>query len=191
MFLKELELGHEAKCICGSCEGTGIYKGFAERDDLGVVCYHCNGKGYYTLELDENIQLVQDEKTKTIYEVNRGLIVGTVCLFNELKKRDDVNYVMYSTGRVFSPEYLFEHGASEINVIRYEEFMQEKLPLPMMKYTCPRQISQNYGNGNFDNDCEIGLFSECKKFGTQECWNKFYEGAKTIEEKQNVLKRVK
>ena len=73
------------------------------------------------------------------------------------KKRDDVNYVMYGTGRFFSPEYLFDHGASEINVIRYSEFLEGKLPLPMMQYTCPRQISQNYGNAEFDNDCMIGL----------------------------------
>ena len=191
MFLKELNLGHETKCTCGSCKGTGIYKGFSEHDDLGVVCHYCNGKGYYILELNENKQLVKDEKTGTVYKVSDGLIVGSVSLFNELQKRDDVNYVMYSTGRIFSPEYLFEHGASEINVIRYEEFIQGKLPLPMMQYTCPRQISQSYGNAEFDNDCGFGIFSDCKKFGTQECWNKFYGEAKTIEEKQNVLKKVR
>ena len=191
MFLKELDLGHETKCTCGSCKGTGIYKGFAEHDDLGVLCYYCNGRGYYTLELNENMQLVQDEKTGTVYKVSDGLIVGSVSLFNELQKRDDVNYVMYSTGRDFSPKYLFEHGASEINVIRYEEFIQGKLPLPMMQYTCPRQISQSYGNAEFYNDCGFGCFSDCKKFGTRECWNKFYGEAKTIEEKQNVLKKVR
>ena len=61
----------------------------------------------------------------------------------------------------------------------------------MMQYTCPRQISQSYGNAEFDNDCEFGCFSDCKKFGTQECWKKFYGEAKTIEEKQNVLKKVR
>lgn len=118
MFLKELELGHETKCTCDSCKGTGIYKGPYEKDDLAVVCPDCNGRGYYTLELNENLQLVQDEKTGVTYKVNNGLIDGIVTLFNELQKRNDVNYVMYSTGNAFSPEYLFEHGATEINVIR-------------------------------------------------------------------------
>ena len=191
MFLKELNLGHETKCTCAACDGTGIYKGFLERDDLGVICNYCNGKGYYILELNQNMQLVQDEKNGIVYTVNEGIIDGCVTLFNGLQKRDDVNYVMYGTGRAFSPEYLFEHGASEINVIRYSEFLEGKLPLPMMQYTCPRQISQNYGNAEFDNDCMIGLISDCKKFGTQECWEKFYGEAQTIEEKQNVLRKVR
>ena len=54
MYLKELDLGHETKCTCWSCEGTGIYKGISEYDDLGVICRRCKGKGYYTLELNEN-----------------------------------------------------------------------------------------------------------------------------------------
>ena len=191
MFLKELNLGHETKCTCAACDGTGIYKGFLEHDDLGVICNYCNGRGYYTLKLDDNMQLVQDEKNGIVYTVNEGIIDGCVTLFNGLQKRDDVNYVMYGTGRAFSPEYLFEHGASEINVIRYEEFIQGKLPLPMMQYTCPRQISQSYGNAEFDNDCMIGLISDCKKFGTQECWKKFYGEAQTIEEKQSVLRKVR
>lgn len=192
MFLKELNLGHEAKCTCGACDGTGIYKGYAERDGLGVICNSCNGRGYYILKLDDNMQLVQDEKTGIVYEVNDGIINGYVTLFNGLQKRDDVNYVMYGTGRFFTPEYLFEHGASEINVIRYSEFLEGKLPLPMMQYTCPRQISQSYGNADFDNDCRgFGLFSDCKKFGTQECWEKFYGKAETIEERQNVLRKVR
>lgn len=192
MYLKELDLGHETKCTCGACEGTGICKGFAEYDDLGVICERCKGKGYYTLELNENLQLVQDEKTGAVYKVNGGLIVDSVSLFNGLQKRDDVNYVMYSTGNACSPEYLFEHGANKINVIRYKEFIQGKLPLPMEQYTCPKKISYIYGDSKFDNDCILlGSFSNCKKYGTQECWDKFYGEAKTVEEKQNVLKKIR
>ena len=136
------------------------------------------------------MQLVQDEKTGIVYRVNEGIIDGHVALFNKLQKRDDVNYVMYGTGRFFSPEYLFEHGASEIDVIRYSEFLEGKLPLPMMQYTCPRQLSQSYGKAEFNNDCGWGSFSDCKKFGTQECWKKFYGDAETIAEKQNVLRKI-
>lgn len=191
MYLKELNLGHTVKCTCYSCEGTGIYKGISEHDDLGVICSSCNGKGYYALKLGKNTHLVQDETTNVVYKVIDGIIVGFVTLFNGLQRRNDVNYVMYGTGRVFSPKYLFEHGASEINVIRYSEFLEGNLPLPMMQYTCPRQITQSYGREFFDNDCGLGCFSDCKKFGTQECWEKFYGKAKTIAEKQNVLRKVK
>lgn len=190
MFLKELDLGNETKCTCTSCRGTGVYKGVAERDGLAVVCYSCNGKGYYTLKLYENVHLVQDEKTGVVYKVNNDIIVDCVSLFDKLQRRDDVNYVTYATEYVLSPRYLFEHGASEINVISYREFLQGKMPLPMMQYTCPRQISQNYGNTFFDNNCGFGSFSNCSKFGTQECWEKFYGDAETIEEKQKVLRKI-
>ena len=190
MYLKELDLGSIVKCTCMECEGTGIYKGICEKDDLGVICDSCNGRGYYILESSEKTKLVQDEETGIVYKVSNGIISEYVTLFNELKKRDDVNYVMYGTGRLFSPKYLFKHGASEINVIRYSEFLEGKMPLPMVKYSCPRQISQNYGHEIFDNDCKIGYFSDCNKFGTKECWEKFYGEAKTTEEKQNVLKKI-
>ena len=191
MHLKKLDLGNKIKCTCGFCEGTGIYKGNAERDDLGVLCHDCNGKGYNNIKLEENMQLVKDKKTGTIYKVEDGIIVGKIKLFKKLQKRDDVNYVMYATGKCFSPKYLFEHGASEINVISYEDFLQGNFPLPITQYTCPRQISQYYGKGEFYNDCANGTFSECKKFKTQECWDKFYGEAKTIDQKRKVLKKVR
>ena len=103
MYLKELDLGHEVKCTCGACDGTGIYKGGAERDDLGVICNCCNGPGYYVLKLKKNMQLVQDEKNGIVYKVTDGIINGRVTLFSKLQKRDDVNYVMYGTGRFFTP----------------------------------------------------------------------------------------
>ncbi len=30
---------------CGACGGTGIYRGFAEPDGVGVVCLKCKGTG--------------------------------------------------------------------------------------------------------------------------------------------------
>lgn len=30
---------------CGSCDGTGIYRGFAEPKGVGVVCLNCDGTG--------------------------------------------------------------------------------------------------------------------------------------------------
>lgn len=191
MYLRELELGKKTKCVCESCKGTGIFKGFAEKDDLGVICWNCNGKGYYTLKLNDRVQLVQDEKTGIVYEVKEGHIWCEVELFTKLQKRDDVNYVVYSTSRVFSPEYLFEHGASEINVITYKEFLKGEYPLPMMEYTCPRYLSQLYGHADFDNNCNIGTFESCRKYGSKECWNKFYGDAKTVKEKQKVMKKIK
>lgn len=33
------------KAECGACEGTGLYKGFAEPRGTAVVCNRCQGKG--------------------------------------------------------------------------------------------------------------------------------------------------
>ena len=30
---------------CGPCRGTGIYRGFAEPQGVGVVCLECKGSG--------------------------------------------------------------------------------------------------------------------------------------------------
>lgn len=185
-------MGNEAKCTCGACRGTGVYKGFRERDGLGVICSACNGKGYNTLALNEKMRLVQDEENGIVYQVKGGIINGRVELFTELKKREDIKYVMYGTARFFSSEYLFDQGANSIEVITYSEFLKGKLPLPMMKYTCPMELTQKYGSdGEFDCNFYSGFFSDCKKYGTLECWKKFYGDAETIEEKQDVLRRIR
>ena len=193
MTLDELNLGKKVRCVCGSCDGTGIYKGFLERDDLGVICQSCNGTGNYVLNIRDNMQLVRDNTNGVVYLVKDGIISHTIELFEELNRRDDVNYVMYGTSRYFSPTWLFEHGASEINVIRYEEFLNGALPLPMREYTCPGYLSQNYGDSSFENDCfghGAHSFSDCSLYGKMECWAKFYGDAKTIEEKQAVLRMI-
>ena len=34
---------------CGSCRGTGVYRGFAEPEGTGVVCLECQGTGAKTM----------------------------------------------------------------------------------------------------------------------------------------------
>jgi DnaJ-class molecular chaperone len=58
------------KIECSACKGTGIYKGFAEPQGVGVVCLECNGTGC-------------TERTFTI--------------FKERKKRDDIKTVRLSS----------------------------------------------------------------------------------------------
>jgi hypothetical protein len=33
------------KAECGACRGTGIFRGFAEPEGIGVVCLDCHGTG--------------------------------------------------------------------------------------------------------------------------------------------------
>lgn len=194
MYLKELDLKDGVKCTCEVCNGTGVFKGYSEKDDIGVLCHYCNGKGYNTVysKMDSHdIMLVEDEKTKIIYKVVDGIIEDSVTLFDKLQIRDDIKYVMYGIGKIVSTECLFAQGANEINLMSYKEFINGKYPLPLMRDTCPKFLSENYGNGEFDNDCKEGYMFDCEKFGTQECWKKFYGEAESIEEKQAVLEMIR
>ena len=33
------------KTECSSCNGTGLYRGFAEPPGVAVICLHCDGEG--------------------------------------------------------------------------------------------------------------------------------------------------
>lgn len=40
----------EVQAECEDCEGTGIYRGFAEPKGVGVICLGCNGTGMQPVE---------------------------------------------------------------------------------------------------------------------------------------------
>lgn len=190
MIVTNKELGDQIKCNCPSCNGTGIYKGFTTRGDLAVVCSTCNGSGYYILKNDKNARFEYDENTNTIYGINNNEPFEAT-IFKELHVIDNINYVIYDTQYRLTSNYLFEHGIDKVYIIKYSDFLNGKLPLPLMEYTCPAFILQNYGDEQFDNDCPLGSFIDCTKFGKEECWNKFYGKAKTLEEKQKLLTKLR
>lgn len=189
MVLKELNLGDEAKISCASCQGTGVYKNIAKYGDLGTVCTYCNGSGFHVIKINKNNKLFQDEETGVVYRSKNGIIGHTVKLFSRLEKREDITYVIYPTSIDCSPKQLFETGASEICIITYKEFYNGMLPMPMMQYTCPKEFSHRYRRDEFN--CYFNSFSDCNSFGHRECWDEFYGEAKTIKEKQAVLRKIK
>lgn len=44
----------EIKINCGSCDGKGLYRGFAEPPGVAVVCLTCKGSGYTTINPQEH-----------------------------------------------------------------------------------------------------------------------------------------
>ena len=191
MVLKELNVGHEAKCTCELCKGTGVYKGYMEADGLAMVCNFCNGKGYYTIPINNETVLLQDDNTGIIYKVRHAMIEKPVELFTGMRKRDDVEFVAYATSKARYPKEMKKRGATEANIISYEEFLNGVLPLPMEKGSCPREFTQYYGNEVFENSCSGAEFSDCPKFATGECWDQFYGTATTTIDVQNVLRKIR
>jgi hypothetical protein len=66
----------EVKAQCDSCQGTGIYHGFAEQRGVGVICLNCDGTGcaiikyvpFESRKVRKDIQTVQR---------SRGSFIGT------------------------------------------------------------------------------------------------------------------
>lgn len=63
------------KVECGSCGATGIYRGFAEPEGVGVVCLNCRGTGCTEI---------------------------TYTPFERRKERRDVERVQYSRGSLLA-----------------------------------------------------------------------------------------
>lgn len=67
---------HELKVECGSCRGTGIYRGFAEPSGVGVICVNCDGTGQETLKYTP----FEGRKTRndiSIVRYSRGSLIAT------------------------------------------------------------------------------------------------------------------
>lgn len=86
MFLKDLNIVNEIKCTCNSCNGTGIYKN--KRRKLESLCDYCFGKGYIELKANEKIILIKDEENNVVYEIENGVIIGSLELFEKLRDRN-------------------------------------------------------------------------------------------------------
>lgn len=64
----------QAKCT--SCEGTGIYCGFAEPKGVGVVCLSCDGSGCKTIEYEPFNGRVRRNTVHTVRQ-SRGTFIAT------------------------------------------------------------------------------------------------------------------
>jgi hypothetical protein len=89
------------KAECSSCRATGLYRGFAEPEGVGVVCINCEGTGCRTISTP-------------------GV---TYTPFTERKRRNDVKIVKLSRG-TFIGTGVGPGGRG----ISYEEFLAGKMP---------------------------------------------------------------
>ena len=148
----------EFQQVCKSCDGTGVYVGFAEQEGYSVICNTCEGKGWH--------------KTKIEYDD-----------FNGLKRRDKIERVLefnpgFSVGRV--KKLTEKESFEKFGGMSYDEWLEGK-PFPpkseMREYVCPAWWYQtvNYKlKPKWKECCCAGSFDDCKNFTNKnECWQKW------------------
>ncbi len=64
------------KTECYSCDGTGLYQGFAEPKDVAVVCLKCNGTGCEELHY-KPFSKRKGRRGVTKVSRSRGSFIGT------------------------------------------------------------------------------------------------------------------
>lgn len=150
---------------CTKCDGTGLYKGMAERDGAAVICVHCDGTG------KEHIHLEYER-------------------FVSRKKRNNVNRV-YKTaaGYGISDQDTINSSGETIHFSKcgctYEEWENGNDPKPIKELHCPMMhFGQGTDDGNFVrinlcekvNKCFVGTyFPKCAETNRESCWKKYEE----------------
>ena len=108
---------------CKSCNGTGIYVGFGERDGASVICKSCSGTGKQHFEME--------------YKEFKGI-----------KTRDDITRVYkHNPGYCISPKIINfkEFGIIDLTKegVSYEEFKNGKTPGYIEQLECPMLADQS------------------------------------------------
>lgn len=63
---------------CSSCRGTGVYRGFAEPQGVGVLCLNCDGSGCRTMEYTPFTGLKRRDDVRTVQRSRGSLIFAGV-----------------------------------------------------------------------------------------------------------------
>lgn len=150
---------------CGSCNGTGLYVGMAERDGCAVECSTCKGTGQ--VEIKHEYKKFKGRNIKK--GVNR--VFKTSCGYVHSDKdviRDEGKTIYFSRG-----------GCT------YEEWLNGAEPKPVEDLYCPyiftnqdMQRRDHPAHAFYKSNCDNTLGSmiqDCKMFREKEkCWKKFH-----------------
>jgi len=148
----------EVDIVCKSCDGTGLYQGFAEGENSAVVCYVCKGTGkyHYIFEYEEFIERKNSDDIEWVYETNCGIKVGK-----------GGGYVYSDFGGMSYKDWLESGG---------------KFPVgsEMRGFICPAWWNQNVNDASKPDWCYdeakfcLGAFSSCKWFDNKrKCWERW------------------
>lgn len=153
---------------CGSCDGTGLYVGMAEKAGAAVVCHTCKGTGKVTL--------------KQKYPKFKGR-----------KKREGVRRVFQTAGAygIAAEDVTTEEGKT-FHFSRYgctyEDWLKGATPRPIEDLHCPYQHTNQHlqnrdhpayklYNERCNRDCMLGMYiPDCKlRPDMKACWRRYYE----------------
>jgi hypothetical protein len=144
---------------CPSCKGTGLYKGFAEKDGAAVVCHTCQGTGKTDFSYEEFTGRKEREGVNRVYDGTHGYGIS------------DIDYTT-AEGKVIR----FSEGGCT-----YEEWKNGATPKPIKDLYCP-YMHDNRGIGNEPlNRCKegcksFGLISNCTFYADKAtCWREYEE----------------
>jgi hypothetical protein len=196
IFVNRLHVGEMFKCDCEYCLGTGILE--SDIKNIGIICDECNGSGYEYRVMRKKYYVAKNLDTGTLYYVIKGVIKHKANPFIALKETKGIDYVMYKNfalsyykDSLISAKDFFKIGITHDELISYHKFLNGRLPLPMKKYDCPYHISDDPIDDECANNNWFNGYNHCSKFGTEECWDKFYGEARVAGEKQKVLRKYR
>lgn len=141
---------------CGSCQGTGLYVGFAEHNGYAVQCQSCKGTGKSGSKGGKRSKLRRDGIIWVI-QTNPGMVVGTGHMADG------------------TPLPLGIFGG-----MSYDDWLANKpftVGMEMRGWTCPAWWYQNVDidkKPSWDECIVVGSFSGCKNFDNKDkCWERW------------------
>lgn len=154
-------------CACESCDGTGLYKGMAERGESAVVCHTCNGTGSvsFTKKFPKFKKRKIRKDVKRVFQSACGY-----CITDKDVTTEEGKLIRFS-----------KFGAD------YADWLKGVEPKPIEDLHCPYlhtgqqlQCSGKDVNDLYKNRCSkhlsFGNISDCKCFKEKhKCWD-IYNG---------------
>lgn len=143
------------KTNCPSCNGKGIYSGFAEGEDCAVVCSRCEGTGYSIEYITPFKKRLLSKNVKLVFEKNFGFGITK-------NSPGGMSYTDWLKGKKFSRD----------------------VPDALKKQICPVWYMQTIEDGSlnkFKQGCPgvLGAFDSCPKFKNKDaCWKNYEKGKK-------------
>lgn len=159
-----VEIEHE----CGSCTGSGLYSGMAEKDGCAVVCTSCHGTGRCVSKMTfMKFNGRRDKKgIKRVFQSACGYGISA----DDVTRQEDGKVIKFSKA-----------GCT------YSEWKAGGIPKPIEDLHCPylhsgqrMQSSSHKAHALYESNCRQNMsfswITDCKMYPCKEkCWKKYHE----------------